>query len=192
MGGCLEPPPRHLVVKNRPALMPSRMQSFAPGGLSNRRLHLLELASAEDLEEISFDFGRHCVVILAWKATDASADLIAVVVEGLLDRGAVSISCWGEDCRRVHDVLTESIVGSTPPVSRYSSSTMTTWHERESFEEALWYALFVAQPTDQFEASCRDSLVLLIDQPAYVSTARDALSDPERFSGEILRDDYDD
>jgi hypothetical protein len=163
------------------------MQSFAAGGLSNRRLHLLELASAEDLEEISFDFGRHCMVILAWKATDAAADLIAGVVEGLLDRGAVSISCWGEDCRRVHEILTESIVGPTPPVSRYSSSTMTTWHERESFEEALWYALFVAQPTDQFEASCRDSLVLLIDQPEHAAIARAALNDPERFSSEVLR-----
>jgi hypothetical protein len=83
-------------------------------------------------------------------------------------------------------------VGSTPPVSRYSSSTMTTWHERESFEEALWYALFVAQPTDQFEASCRDSLVLLIDQPELVARARLALGDPEAFSREVLRKNPDD
>lgn len=168
------------------------MESFARGGLSNRRLHLLELTRAEDLEEISFDFEGHCSVIMAWNAADVSASLIANVVEGLLDRGAVSISCWGEDCKRVHDILAESIVGSTPRVSQYSSSTMTTWHERESFEEALWYALFVAQPTDQFEASCRDSLVLLIDQPERAAIGRAALNDPEHFSGEVLRENRDD
>jgi hypothetical protein len=165
----------------------SQLESFGRGGLSNRYLHLLELARPEDLEEIAFGFDRHFAVILAWNATDVSSELIAVVAEALLDRGAVSLSCWGDDCRRVHDILTESIVGPTPPVSRYSSSTMTTWHERESFEEALWYALFVAQPTDRFEASCRDSLVLLIDQPEHTASARAALGDPDHFSNEILR-----
>jgi len=170
----------------------SQLETFGRGGLSNRSLHLLELARPEDLEEIQFGFDRHCSVLLAWNAADVSPHLVADVVEGVLDRGAVSISCWGEDCRRVHDILAESIVGPTPPVSRYSSSTITTWHERESFEEALWYALFVAQPTDQFEASCRDSLVLLIDQPEHAASARTALSDPDHFSREILGVDQDD
>lgn len=161
------------------------LESFAPGGISNRRLHLLELVYPEDLEEMELAFEGHCSVILGWDAPIADLESIARVVEALLDERAVSISCWGNHCERVHEILNDTIVG-TGESSPYSSSTMTTWHARESFEEALWYALFVAQPTDQFESTCRDSLVLLIDQSENADRARLVLEDPSRFSAEML------
>lgn len=161
------------------------LEPFPPGGLARRRLFLLEIDRAEDLEDIEFHFERHSAVILAWNAADATPELLSFVASTLLDRGAVSISCWGEDCERVHRSLAETIVG-TDDTSPYSASTMTTWHARESFDEALWYALFVAQPTDQFDRSCRDSLVLVIDQPDHATRARDALRDPQKFSESVL------
>jgi hypothetical protein len=162
-----------------------QIESFGAGGLGNRRLHLLELAHPEELDEVIFPFEGHVCVLLVWHSTEVETEFVGWVAKSLLDRGAVSISCWGDGCHRAHETLGEIIAGEDG-TSPYSSSTMTTWHARESFDEALWYALFIAQPTDLFESSCRDSLVVLIDQPENSARARAALENPERFSAEVL------
>jgi hypothetical protein len=163
-----------------------RIETFGVGGLSNRRLHLLDATNPEEVCETSFDFARHSAVILAWNATDASSDEVSLVAKTLLDQGAVSISCWGADCKRVHQILMETIAGPSE-TSPYSSAVMATWHARESFEQVLWYGLFVSEPADPFENSCDDSLVLLIDERGLADAAREALADPEGFSQTVLK-----
>jgi hypothetical protein len=68
----------------------------------------------------------------------------------LLDLGCVYLCAWGHDCERVHNVMDEMVVGSSPPET-YRAPVTTTWHARESLEETVDFFLQSANPNEDFE-----------------------------------------
>lgn len=104
---------------------------------NDRVLSLVTLPDPSDFCAGDLHASRHFMCFLAWDSSAATVEEISELAEGILQSGAVSISCWGRDCERVHDILSELILGDGFPDSGYSASVMTTWHSRESYQEAL-------------------------------------------------------
>jgi hypothetical protein len=158
-------------------------------------MDLLLLAASDPGEAVRVVAGlskRPFLCLLVWDAEQESVDAIDRVTEALLAAGCVYLCAWGTDCERVHDICDENIVameldGRGDEI--LSESVMTTWHEREAVDEALWFLLRCAVPDDDVAASCTTSLVLAIGVPdARVHSIRSALADPVAFARRVERE----
>lgn len=67
---------------------------------------------------------------------------------------AAYVCTWGAACERVHDIFDEFLVMREIEQGKPLPHIMTTWHNEESLDEALGFALKVALPNATFLASC--------------------------------------
>jgi hypothetical protein len=96
-----------------------------------------ELASDPAWKRIDEGFA----LFLAADATDVPVDVIAAFAGCAIEYGMFWFSSWGPDCERVHDVVDHVDVGDGIPEDK--PIVMTTWHNDEPLDEALflfWWA----------------------------------------------------
>jgi hypothetical protein len=148
--------------------------------VSERDLFVLEAATVADVPDQFSLSSKYFVCLLVWDAVTASVDEISSVARKLLDAGAVYISTWGQDCGRVHDIIDEVIVGPEPTDSE-GPVVMTTWHEREELEEAIWFVLVAAVPDQEFQTECAATLAIAIGSPMAAAQVRKAFESPTVF-----------
>jgi hypothetical protein len=92
---------------------------------------------------------------------------------------------WGPDCSRVHDVVDMEVVRRDLPDDAH---VMTTWHDEEDLDDALWFAQF-ALPDDDYIDTCRAVLAIVVDQPEWSARLEADLRDFEAFNDRILSQD---
>jgi hypothetical protein len=84
---------------------------------------------------------------------------------------------WGGDCSRVHDQF--DLERDTE--EREGRVVVTTWHDDEPIEEALWFFANCAYPDTEFEADCRDWVAISVANRGWEKNIRTELV--ERNSG---------
>lgn len=128
---------------------------------------------------------RHFVCLLVWDSEQESADEISRVAEVLLSSGCVYFCTWGAGCERAHDIIDEVCIGPDPDPAD-GSVIMTTWHNDETLDDALWFFLQCTWADKHYEDSCRSALAVLIGSDGErASRIRYALKDPKRFLEEV-------
>jgi hypothetical protein len=158
----------------------SNIEQCAYDRSMKRHLFMLELQTATELPSIIELRSPHFGCFIAWDADGASKDDVASLVTALLKSGGVYFSYWGHDCERVHDITDELHY-------RHSNSViMTTWHNNETLDNALWFFLNSTWPDDQYEDTFRSSLAISIGSDAWATQIRAALRDPRSFSARVL------
>jgi hypothetical protein len=157
--------------------------------------HLCSLAMVdpeESLLEINLP-SAHFVCFLAWDARGVPVPTIARVVEWLLSKGAVYFVCWGSACELVHDIVDETIVELSLEDDSHEASDdhviMTTWHSKESMEDALWFALHAAWPSEGYAATTQTLLAISIGMPTVAAQMDSALSDVNAFNARLTADE---
>ena len=156
---------------------------------TERQLYLLELEDPGDIAAVRDMPDPYFACFIAWDARNASTEAVAAVVKRLLDAGAAYISTWGPDCNRVHDIADEirSPVGESG--DRTDSVVMTTWHENESLEDALWFFLFNTFPDGSFEQTTRSGLAVIVGNRDWGAVIPGGLRDPEAFAARTLKNE---
>lgn len=125
-----------------------------------RQLVLLEADSPADLQNWPTLPSPHFVCLVVWDAPPRPGLLLGLA-QKVLDAGAVYVCAFGDGCERVHDAVDEIIVSDNrEPDDEHA--IMTTWHANESLDDALWYAMFTANPPAAYESTCRATVVLAI------------------------------
>ena len=120
--------------------------------------------------------GKHCVLFIAMDARPMSVDEISNIANWALDQGAVYVCAWGPDCERVHDIIDEVLV------DRNSDTTdedviMTTWHDDETLEEALWFAVNSAFPAGAYTETCKTLVAVAVGSEGWGSEIAKKLSE---------------
>jgi hypothetical protein len=77
----------------------------------------------------------------------------------LIRSGARYVCCWGPDCERLHDCFDEAEGALSGWDASDGSHVMTTWHDDEPLEEALWFALNAAIPTPDETAATTQAVL---------------------------------
>jgi hypothetical protein len=140
---------------------------------------MMELASpGELLSNIGLN-SKYFGTFVAWDARSVPADDVASFLEPLIDAGSAYFVCWGPDCERVHDIADECAL-------QRHAVIMTTWHDDDTLDDALWYFLNNMFPDPAFEDDFHSSLAITIGSPSWASAVRTALLDPRGFSARIL------
>jgi hypothetical protein len=150
--------------------------------VSERRLFSLAFASASEVPAHFTVPCKHFVCLIAWDSRAASVNDIVRVVAPLLESGASYFVCWGPDCERVHDVIDEIVSGPNSPIDvPVDACIMTTAHESEPLEDALWFFLTCATPDAFYEALTDGAIGVSIGSGQSAGEIASALNDPRAF-----------
>ncbi len=66
---------------------------------------------------------------------------------------------------------------------------MTTQHDEESLEQALWFFLTLSSPTPPLEDTTCAGLVVVVGSDSWARHVEEGLGDPEALTGRALEDD---
>jgi hypothetical protein len=104
---------------------------------------------------------EHFVLFIAADTSDIPGVDLVDFAAALIRAGAAYICCWGPDCERFHHCFDEAdfVVNGEASDSRV---LMTTWHDDESLEDALWYALNSTIPAPAYEAGTQSVIAISI------------------------------
>jgi hypothetical protein len=164
------------------------IESFGTGGVCDRELGIVELPNLESLPANLNITGPHFACLVLCDSHEYDANAIGSFAESLLVQGAVYVCAWGPDCERVHDIFDEEIVGGGPEVPRFSDGVMTTWHDNEDLDDALFFFLLCTYPDDEFSETCCSALVISVGNSDWADLARAALSKPSEFLRRVSND----
>jgi hypothetical protein len=82
----------------------------------------------------------------------------------------------------VHDIIDEVV---SEPGNKFDvpdqSCIMTTWHDSEPLEEAIWFFLVSAWPDDYYVHSTRAALAISVGSPEWAVAISSALQDVRGF-----------
>lgn len=163
------------------------LKSIGEHKATNRELFAVHLNNARDLSDTIDITSKHFACFLCWDSRDIDSNEIETVAEILLRSGCVYFCTWGSGSARAHDIIDKVIIGKN---MEEESVIMTTWHEDESLDEALWFFLNNTLPDDKYIASCRAgvaiSIGITLEQRARIDFA---LTFSREFDSQVLGND---
>jgi len=145
-----------------------------PHRLAERSVYF---GASETLQEAGLSLvalPKHFVLLLAANTTPLSGPELVDAARRILEAGASYVCCWGPGCERLHDCFDEARFGFDDPDAG-DDVIMTTWHEDESLEEAIWFAINTAFPTPKYEVTTRIVAVLTIANASWSLRAEEYL-----------------
>lgn len=160
------------------------MKAFSPNTALECALYSEFAGNLADLAKIPMP-ARRIVLFIAADTVGESVDAIGEVVEHLFGSGVIYACTWGPDCMRVHDLFDEIHAGDGS--SEPGFDLMTTWHDDEPLEEALWFFLNSAIPPD-FEPEETAYVAVAVGNREWAQTIDDAFANVNDFNKRILEE----
>ena len=127
--------------------------------------------SLTELPALIHPSNAHFVLFLAIDGREVDTETIYSVSEKLLDKGMVYACVWGPDCERVHDAIDQAIIQRNPNETN-GNVVMTTWHDKDPINEAVWFFLNCALPADDYMHGCSDWIAAPIGNPTWEAELR--------------------
>ncbi len=131
---------------------------------SQSRVYVNFSESFDSLNSLDFQ-ARHSVVLLVSDSVEVDAGVIYSVADHFLRNGLVYVCTWGDGCERVHDIFDEAEVGGGSSDSNVC--LMSTWHSRDTLDEAIEFFLTWAIPPDRDLAITSYLAVVVGDRGLY-------------------------
>lgn len=128
----------------------------------------------------------HTVLLIVADASAVHTDIISDAAEHLFAAGLTHICVWGPDCERVHDIFDGVYVsdGSSEP----DHSFMSTWHDDEPLDDALWDFLYCSIP-DEPDLPSTSFVAVTVGSTDRAASVDCALSDIDAFVSRVLADE---
>jgi hypothetical protein len=154
------------------------------GRLDNyeQELYFLSLPDISSLPDSISLPSRHFIAFVAADVTAIEASVLGDFCRQLFGAGCVYFSAWGPDCKRLHDIFDEECYDVEPVI-------MTTWHNKESLDSALWFFVTSAYPDEGYSGTTRNALVISIGNPQWDQQLIGRLADIDSLKKEVLNED---
>jgi hypothetical protein len=149
-----------------------------------RQLYLAQLTRLEDWPTQLEEPARPFVVFTAVDAKPLTDDELLQFARKLLDQGCVYACSWGQEALRVENAFDFASVDAQlagQPYVAEDDVVMTTSHEDESLDDALWFAVFTA-----YLAHEEVTAVLAISERTWADEIESRLADVEQWSARLL------
>jgi hypothetical protein len=147
---------------------------------------LLYVARVSDLENWPPTLEESIGPFVGFIAIDTSGlpdDRLRAFAVDLLAKGCVYMCAWGPDASRIEVVFDLVAVEAELAGKPYVDDVlMTTSHEEESLDDALWFAVFTAFPP---EGEAR--AVLAVCDGAWSDEIESRFADSQRWNAEVLK-----
>ena len=153
----------------------------------DRQLYVAQLASVGDWPLALSEVDKPFVLFTALDASTVSDEQLLDFARKLLDQGCLYTCSWGQEARRVEDAFDEVAIEADLAGRPYTKTVvMTTSHEAESLDDALWFAVFTASPADVDARA-----VLAVSEEEWATEIESKFADPARWSAGVLRAEED-
>jgi hypothetical protein len=150
-----------------------------------RQLYLAQLTRLEDWPTQLEEPARPFVVFTAFDAKRLTDDELLKFARQLLDQGCVYACSWGSEALRVHNAFDDAVVDARLAGQLYVAEddvVMTTSHEDESLDEALWFAVFCAYPEHDKDGG----VLVAISEHTWAGEIESRLADAEQWSARLV------
>jgi hypothetical protein len=130
-----------------------------------REIEVLSFRTIAELAERLPIRTRYFLLLLAWDAPEKTPQQLMSFFRPLVDRGLVYFCAWGSRCEAVHDAVDQCDIQKHHEAGKAlcnDSIVMTTWHARESLQEALWFFKTCAMPAESFDPSNCDRFAVAV------------------------------
>lgn len=136
--------------------------------------------------------GRKFLLFVAADVGAADAADLVDWATPLVLGGCRGMAAWGANCTLVDDAFDWAVVWEEIQQDRELELVMTTWHDKDSLEEALWYFLRSMPQVSAPELGDRYSMVAVVeDRGDWLERVRAAFADPEGFCDHLLDEEGD-
>jgi hypothetical protein len=152
--------------------------------VSNQKPFLvLRLDSLKWPRDIQIPVKRFRLFVAA-DASHANVDALSDFALSALQAGMVYFCSWGPDCERFHDIVdevaVEDAIGERLYVGKHPSDViMTTSHDDEPLEEALYFFTNCTCPTAGFETNSNFWVAVCVDNSEWAATIERHLRDAD-------------
>lgn len=119
--------------------------------------------------------GHFVLLVLADVSTWPDAHF-AEWAEGVLRAGAVYVCCWGPGADRLEERIDEAAQEIERRAGLHLPVIMTSQHESETMDEALWFAANATWPAEEYEDTCDALVVVAVGDPAWQERAVEYLA----------------
>lgn len=125
--------------------------------------------------------GQQFVLLVLGDATTVDDAVLLEVARRALRAGCRYACAWGPDCLRVERAFDRVIVDELFRDEPETEDTViiTTSHERESLEQALWYFRRAALPAAAYERTCLARLAVAVGSEEWSAAAIRILATPD-------------
>lgn len=114
------------------------------------------------------------VLFLAADGRNVPSQTLQGLCEQLLAAGARYVCAWGPDCSRIHDLFDQAALRLG--LNRDAAVVMTTWHDKEPLEEAVWFAANAAFPDETYGEATGVLVALSIGSDGWDTRIREYLN----------------
>jgi hypothetical protein len=154
---------------------------IGPDDITDRELYFIAASDFAALPE-SFGFlSAHFVVLLVADVTQIADQTLSSFARALLRAGCSYFCAWGPGCERAHDLFDQECL-STPAV------IMTTWHENESLDDALWFFLRTSWPDDAYFDTTRAAIAITIGSAEWAAHVERRIRDIPALADDVLQE----
>lgn len=144
--------------------------------LSERTAYVGEAADFPDLlGPTKWPAGHFVLLLLADGSSWPDAHL-AEWAEGVLRAGAVYVCCWGPGAEFVEGAFDQAARALEQDTDRELPVVMTSSHESETLDQALWFAATATWPAEEYEETCRSLVVVSVGDPDWRDRAAEYLA----------------
>ncbi len=139
-------------------------------------------AISKDSTEIS----KYFILFIACDFSKYSIDELSDFAEKMLDSGVACVCTFGTDCGKMHDIFDDIIVYREVIEKKEFPHILTTWHENDTLDEALWFGLFSAFVDDDYIKECKSTLIVAVEDEEWNKHLLSKLSNIRNFHQETL------
>jgi hypothetical protein len=132
------------------------------------------LAQAQSLDQLATDLrvaSEHFVLGLAANTSAIAGPGLVDAAGRLIRRGASYVCCWGPGSSRLHDCFDEADVESNGSITD-DRAVMTSWHDEETLEEMIEFALLYAVPSSVYLGHTRAVVIAAVANKAWAREAK--------------------
>lgn len=160
------------------------------GRYEEHDLYALALGSFGDWPtDLAVPGCKHFVLFVAADGRSVGDASVMEAARRSLASGLCYFVVWGPDCERVHDLFDRVIVDEHfRGTETVENVIMTTWHERDSLDDALAFFLGAAMPADDYRVTCRSWLAVPIGSDDWAARIASALTYPATVLGNQVDD----
>ena len=142
-------------------MSPASLELKAVDGPLDRQLFALGVTTSSEILAATQTVTPHFAAFLAWDVTSVEPGEIARLATLLHNRGLAYLCAFGPGCERVHDIFDEVEI-ELEAVRPSDSVIMTTWHNKETLEDALWFFVNNSFPDAAYEDTCRTGIAITV------------------------------
>ena len=146
---------------------------------------VIELAELKWPEELQIP-ATHFRLLVAADVVNVSWEVMFEFARSALIRGMTYFCAWGADCGRFHDAVDEVIVEDEIGERRFvlpssEDFVMTTFHENENLEDALYFLTSLAYPTDGLAPHSEFRLVICVGNSDWARLSHEYMKNSDFF-----------